>query len=420
LKKLSITFLKIACNHTVARNAFALSFLQGINYFVPLLVLPYLSRILGVEKFGVVAVVMASIQLAYVMTDFGFSLSATYSISKDRNNKEKVSSLIGSVFFAKVFLVCISSVGMYIIPSLTKFSENKVFFSYAIIAIIAQAFQPIWFFQGIERMKNITIYMTIAKLLYAVLVFLLVKDASDAVWVVIGWGIAQSVATIISIWHVYREGYSINLPSIASALSVLRDGLQYFGSRVAVSLYTSASTMIVGMAGGTAQAAQFSVCEQIYKAGQNLSTPINQAMFPYMTNEKNWRFFWRVLSLVTITMVVGCIFLAAFSQDILGSLFGHYYKAASPVLMIFLIMIVVNYLGSNFGYPACAAIQRPDIANKTVIIGSTIHLLVLYSLYNFGHINAINVAWSILFTESSVLIMRFIIILKIKSKYNFR
>ncbi|MBK7298995.1 MAG: oligosaccharide flippase family protein [Moraxellaceae bacterium] len=68
-------------SHSVTKNVSALGVMQIANYVVPLLLLPFLARQLGIEAFGVVAITFASIQLVMVLTDYGFSLSATYAIS---------------------------------------------------------------------------------------------------------------------------------------------------------------------------------------------------------------------------------------------------------------------------------------------------------------------------------------------------
>lgn len=90
--------------HSVTRNASALGLMQVVNFAVPLMLLPFLTRQLGMEGFGQVAVVLAAIQVAYVLTDYGFSFSATYAISLNRDDRGYINKKIGAIFAVKALL----------------------------------------------------------------------------------------------------------------------------------------------------------------------------------------------------------------------------------------------------------------------------------------------------------------------------
>lgn len=406
--------IKSIGKHSVSRNAAALGVMQIANYAVPLLLLPFLTRQLGMEAFGMVAITLAAIQLAFVLTDYGFSLSATYSISTNRENTDFVNQKISAIFGAKALLVSLLAVALIIasqtVPSLQAYTTYIIA---AFIAICAQAFQPIWLFQGIERMKNITLYTVLTKVLYAILVLQLIRSPEDAVTVIYCWSAAQVIGLLASLYFMYSAGYRVSWPSLQTVRHEFVDGAQFFWSRLAVAVYTSASTLVVGSQ-SAAQAAQFAVCEQIYKAGQNVTSPINNAMFPYMAKNKDWKIFYKILFIAGITMTTGCLVLAYYATPLLTILFGDEYGTATPVLLIFLCTTIINYFGVTFGYSAFSALGRVEIANISVIVGAIIHAATLYLIYTNIEITAITVALSILITESIVMCIRIITLILIK------
>ena len=75
----------------LAKNILWLYALQGVNYLVPILLLPYLVRVLGVGQYGLVAFSQAIAQYFIIATDYGFNFSATKQIALHRDDPAEVS-----------------------------------------------------------------------------------------------------------------------------------------------------------------------------------------------------------------------------------------------------------------------------------------------------------------------------------------
>lgn len=403
--------------HSVSRNAFALTINQISNYIIPLLLIPFLTKALGVSVFGHVAITLSAIQICFILTDYGFSLSATQAISINRNNHSYIESKISRIFYTKLLLTILACTALVIVPEAIKqLKDIKNLFIAGTIAVIAQSFQPTWLFQGIEQMKNITLYNVVTRLLYVGLVISFVREPTDAIKVIYFWGVANSFGLIASILLMKTSGYHLRLISLNEILEELRESADFFWSRLAVSTYTAASILIIGIQ-SPIQAAQFSVCEQIYKAAQNVTSPVSSALFPYMAKHRDWKLFGRVISTIAVVLSIGCFFFWLLSPKIVSILFGEVYVAALPTLSIFLITTIINYLGVSFGYSAFSALNRTDIANKTVLFGAMLHLTCLFFLFQLSSITAFTVALAILATESTVMLMRLAFLIFLYRKY---
>lgn len=139
---------------------------QGVNYLLPLITLPYLLRVLGPEKFGVVAFAQAFVQYFVLFTDYGFNLTATKAISIYRDEKKSIRNL----FYNNVDKDFINGFS-FIVLILIVFSVDKFKIDWNIYIstfgiVIGNVMFPIWFFQGMENMKVVSILNAISKIIF--------------------------------------------------------------------------------------------------------------------------------------------------------------------------------------------------------------------------------------------------------------
>ena len=89
----------------ILSNFFSLTILQAANYILPLIILPFLVRVLDLENFGIVMFSQALITFIVVGVDFGFDISGTREISVSNNDKERISEVFSAIVTIKVLLI---------------------------------------------------------------------------------------------------------------------------------------------------------------------------------------------------------------------------------------------------------------------------------------------------------------------------
>jgi len=110
-------------------NIFSLSVLQALNYLLPLITFPYQVRVLGTEKFGLLAFASSTIAYFNIIVDFGFNLTAPREIAIYREDKKKLSEIISSVMQIKFILFLISLlILLFFINSFDRFKQNAIIY----------------------------------------------------------------------------------------------------------------------------------------------------------------------------------------------------------------------------------------------------------------------------------------------------
>jgi len=234
---------------TLLENFLSLSSLQIANYVFPLITLPYIVRVLGPEKYGLIAFAQAFIGYFLILTDYGFNLSAPREISINRDDKRKLSEIFSSIMITKLFLFAISLLIMSaIIFFFDRFRRDWVLYYLTFGMVLGQTMFPTWFFQGVENMKFITMLNLLAKLIFTISIFIFVKKQMHYFLVPLLNSLGFITAGIISLYIVFKN-FKINftIPTKQQIIHQLKEGWHIFVSTVAISLYSTSRVFIVGI-----------------------------------------------------------------------------------------------------------------------------------------------------------------------------
>ena len=391
-------------------NFFSLSVLQVFTYILPLLTLPYLVRVLGVDKFGLVMFAQAFIIFFNILVDYGFNLSATREIAVNRENKEKVTEIFSSVMQIKFILIATSFILLSIIVfSFEKFSKDWELYYFTFLTVVGQGFFPIWYFQGMERMKYITIVNVLSKLIFTTAIFIFIHEEIDYILVPILNGLGFIVGSGVSLWIIYKYfNQSFEIQSYQTMMIHFKDSSQFFLSRMSVSIYTSANVFILGLFTNNTIVGYYSMAEKLYMAIQSLYGPITQVLYPYVAKEKNIKLFKKIFYSIVILNTLGVFFLYFFGEYIFALLFTHAIGVES--ISVFNILLVANLIvvpSILIGYPFLGALGFARYANMSVVYASVMHLFGLILLGITNNITIYNVAIMVIITQIVDFIYRF-------------
>jgi PST family polysaccharide transporter len=388
-------------------NTSSLFVIQIASYILPLILLPYLTRVLGVQNYGLVAFGLSFVALAGIVTDYGFDLYAPLLLSKNRGNRAYIKRLVGTIFACKVLLFTIASCTTLAFAYISEtYSEHRYFFILLLLPILGNALQPNWFYQGMERMATITLYFLASRIMYVLCVLTLVTEPADYVWVPISSGIAQIGAALIALALMVKTGYAPSLPKLSDVYRTLGKATEYFSSRAAVATYTSGATFFLGLVSNPQQVAYYSAAEQLYRGAQGLFSPLAQSLYPYMARSQDRVLFKKVLVGSILTGCLGIVIGVLTGQDILNLIFGQTFTAGYSALQVFLVVLAINIPSVLLGYPYLGALGYGSFVNLTVIVAGLIQIAILITLHFLALTSVVHVALSVLVAETIVLLMR--------------
>lgn len=369
--------------HVLVKNFLALSTLQIVNLVLPFITLPYLARVLGVSNYGVVVMVYSIMQFLFVINDYGFNLSATKEVSTHREDLAKVCSIFSSIICIKIALLAFSFLILLILSNVVPIIQaSKAAYFMGFGMVLGQTFTPVWLFQGMERMKYITLVNLTSKLTFTILIFVLVHESDDYIFVPLLYSIGFTLAGALSMYLAYKEfGVFFSIPKMENIIEQLRNSTQYFFSRVSIALYTSGNNFIVGLALGEFYAGLFGVAEKLYMAMVVVYSPLSDAIYPYMVKNRDIKLFKKIFFGVMLVSTAVSTTVFILSPEIVNFVFGTGYGESAILLKYFCFLAVVIVPTIFVGYPFLGAFGFEKHANYSVVLGSLAHFLILILLY---------------------------------------
>lgn len=352
MNKLKSQISRVAKNkdaRTLAGNFIWLSVLKVIGYVFPLITLPYLSRVIGVDSFGEIAFATSIMIFIETFVDFGFNYTATRDVARQRDDIGAVSKIFSNVMWAKALLMVIGfgilCILIYSIPSLY---EKRLLLFLTFLYIPGHIIFPDWFFQAMEKMKYITIMNVLSKLLFTVLIFVVIKEKEDYVWQPLLTAVGYWVSGAIAMWFIIKKfKVSIVRPRFGEIWESIKRSWNMFLSLLFPNLYTNFSTILLRSTCGEVATGLFDAGKRFDALAHQCFQVLSRTFYPFLSRKIEKHKTYVIIS-GGLSLIASLILF--FGSDLLIRIFyTPEFGAASLVIKIMSISPIANFLMDTYG-----------------------------------------------------------------------
>ena len=396
------------------KNTVMLYILTFSTYLMSFIVVPYETRILQTEKWGLLGVATAMMVYFQLFIDFGFILSATEEVSRNRDNKERLCKIFTAVTLNKLLLTLASGTVLFILCQLVpNWKNNALFFFLFFIATAVNSLIPDYLYRGIEQMSAITVRTVLIKLFFTIMIFVFLKSPSDYLLVPVLNIIGNGSALLGVYIHLFKK---LNIRFVRCGLRDLggnmRSSMTFFFSRIASTAYTAANTIILDILSAGTATAFYTSADKLVTTAKNGMSPIADSLYPYMTKNRDFKLVKKLLAVMMPLIIAGCAVTFIWAEPLCLWFFGEGYAPVAPVLRAMLPVVVVILPSYILGFPTLSAMGLSKYANYSVMFGSALHIFNLLVLYFTGNMNMFTLACLVSIAETSILIFRILVIVK--------
>lgn len=404
---------------TLLKNTAMLGLLQVSTYVLALIAVPYETRVLGPEVYGVLGVATAIMMYFQLVIDFGFALSSTEQVSRNREDVLLLRKVLTTTTLCKGALSVLSGAVLFVLcRCIGAWRNNTGVFMLFFVSSAFASMMPDYMYRGLEKMTAVTVRTVAIRGFFTGAIFIFLKRPEDLYVIPLLNIIGNGIAFFVSYLDLFRR-FDLRLTRVkfGEVWAQLRSSAGFFLSRFATTAYTALNTLILDfMAVGGAATGFYTAADKLITTGRSALSPVSDSMYPYMARHRDFKLVRKVLLLLMPPIIAFCVACFIWAEPLCRLLLGEEYGPSGQVLRAMLPVAVLTLPNYILGFPTLTAMGLSKYANYSVILASVLHGVNLLILYLTGNISMISLALLVSLAEAVVLLFRIIVIVKNRDK----
>ena len=388
---------------------------QILTLITPIITAPYLSRVLRPDGVGKVSFVESIVSYFSLIANMGISTYGQREISYVQDNLEKRSEVFWNTKLLGFFTSGITIL-IYIFYAIFQ-TEDTVIYLILTLNLVANFFDIIWLFQGMEDFAKTVIRNAFFKIVQIIYIFIFVRSKEDLVLYVLGLGFFTVLGNI-SLW--------LYLPQYVTRISLFRLRpfknfkvvWSLFVPTVAIQIYTVLDKTMIGIITDSSyENGYYEQALKISKTLLSLVTALGTVMVPRIgylfekgSKEDIQRYMYRGYRFVWFLGIPMCFGIIMVAGNFIPWFLGSGYDKVIPLLQILSLLILAIGISNVTGIQYLIPTKKQNVFTMTVVVGAITNFsLNMVLIYYFKSIGA---AIASVMAESVIAIIQLLIVRK--------
>lgn len=265
------------------RNLASTTVFQASGYILAMINVPYLTRMLGVADYGVLAFVISINAYLYLIIDWGFSLGSTRDIAQARGDVPTIQRIFWQTMTAKAMLSVCATLILFGVICLHRVPSPIYLLLPGLLNILGAIFSVDWLVQGMERMGLFTLYSVGARSLVVLLTFIMVHGPQDT-WIACALQGMGAIFASFAGFIITCRFLDVGRPhfAIRAAARQILEYRHYFLSQSSWIAYSTAAPLFLTLAAGSTAVGLFAGADRIARVAMAMIIPLSMVMYPRM------------------------------------------------------------------------------------------------------------------------------------------
>ena len=348
---------------------------------LPLITMPYVSRVLGPQGVGTNSLTNANTQYFMLLGTLGITMYATKKIATVRENRRKLRQTFWEIFSIQ-FIGCMIS---YIIFVLVLGIRSSLGLYYMLqgFFILSSAIDISWYFVGIEDFKNASIRSFLVKIISVFLIFIFVKDSNDLWQYILINSLTMFIGQFVMWIYVDKSTFSFKSLDKLKLRRHITPILVLFIPQVATQIYTVLDKTMLGVFSPTVEVGYYDQSQKIVRILLTILTSLGTVMMPRIASlisknqhdivKNTLKKSFTIISFLAIPIAFGIM---GVSDRFIPMFFGYEYLSVIPLLKISSILVIIIGVGNVFGTQYMIAVGKNKEYTISVCVGAAVNFIL--------------------------------------------
>lgn len=265
---------------------------QVVTVLSPLIITPKLSRVFGADYLGVKSYTFSIVYYFAIFGVLGLDIYGQRKIAVEKDDLERRSKTFWTIYLTRFFLVLISTCLYFTYISLfSSTSFEKMVSLCWLIYLVREMINPIWFLQGIEKYRMLSIFGIISQLLYVVCTFVFINEKNALPLYIVFFTAIPLVISLCYFPTVAKNVFFVKI-RLSDMIMSVKESIVYFVPTIATAIYSMVDKTMLG-AFDTAKISTglYEAAEKLVKVALAISTAsftIMRTRMSYLYGKEDW------------------------------------------------------------------------------------------------------------------------------------
>lgn len=389
-KDLKLQISSIFNEKTLISNMSWLFILNFLNAIIPYFTFPYITRIFLPEGYGLVSFSLSFMAYFLIVIEYGFNLTGVKKIAQASNENDyaQVSHTFSTIIITKFLLFILV---LPLMVGLTFVGKSLIESRTVILILIIQAFSnvimPVWLFQGLQKVKIMTVISLVIRSIFVVLVFTLIKSPKDINLYVLIYSLSFLLISIFSlIFSRLKFNVKFTLVKFKDIIIALKEGFHVFLSGAVIVFLGYTGTFLLGLFYGNELTGYYSAIDKINQFAVMFFYPIGQGLFPYNTQKyqesfsEGYNTALKFAKIFVPLFAFGSLLMIILRKPLVYIILGPDYLAYANLLLIISLVPTFSILSNFLGTQILVASGNYKAYSQAFLLTAIISIIMYFPL----------------------------------------